>query len=122
MPELPTDDVWAAHYSHFFASSTSWPLVVCIHTPSAKYAAGKLIQFFRVVLKQWKNSSTRATGDVKDMYIGSISHAWRLLSGRSVGCHSPTLWLPVPDALLCYAENAQVAETPPSTELWAEER
>lgn len=118
MPEVPVDAVGAAHFSHFFASSKSWPFVVCNHTP----AAGELIWFFWVVLKQQKNSSSRATGDVKHMYISGIPRARPLLSGHSVGRHSPTPWLPVPDALLCYAENAQVAETPPSTELWAEER
>lgn len=54
MPGLPADAVWAAHFSHFFASSTSWPLVVCIHTPAAMCATGKLIRFFQVVLKQRK--------------------------------------------------------------------
>lgn len=51
-----------------------------------------------------------------------IVHTRSLLSGCSAGQHSFSALLPVPDALLCYAEYAQVAERPPSKELWVEER
>lgn len=54
--------------------------------------------------------------------VSEIPGAGPLLSGCSAGRRSPSTCLPEPGALLCYAENAQVAECPSSTELGAEER
>lgn len=58
-------------------------------------------------------------GCVKHMYSNilcvqkQILHTRSLLSGCSAGRHSFSALLPVPNALLCYAEYAQVAERDP---------
>lgn len=58
-------------------------------------------------------------GYVKHMYSNilcvqkQILHTRSLLSGCSAGRHSFSTLLPVPNALLCYAEYAQVAERDP---------
>lgn len=67
-------------------------------------------------------------GYVKHMYSNilcvqkQILHTPALLSGCSVGRHSFGTLPGVPDALLRYAEYAQVAERPPSKELCEQRR
>lgn len=73
-------------------------------------------------------ASPLTAGYVEHMYSNilcvrvQIVHTRPLLSGCSAGPHSLGALHPVPDALLCYAEYAQVSGRPPSKELCAEER